>query len=127
MHAIPRAQRICRSRKKGARLPEGAIYIGRPTIWGNPFMGRWGHARSVILHREWLRGRIGALTLEQNMHFCPAEIDALDRLRGRVLTSLHRLAGHDLACWCPLSSEWCHGETLLDMAASYAALESVAA
>ena len=29
--------RIQRSRKKGWRMPEGAVYVGRPTRWGNPF------------------------------------------------------------------------------------------
>lgn len=30
-------ERIQRRRTKGWRLPEGAIYVGRPTKWGNPF------------------------------------------------------------------------------------------
>lgn len=97
-------------------MPVGTIYVGRPTFWGNPFMARkWGHAKSVTLHRRWLQGEVAALTLER-MGFDPAEIDAMQRLRARVLTSLHRLAGHDLACWCPLTSKWCHAELLLDLA-----------
>lgn len=108
-------------------LPPSAIYVGRPTMWGNPFAyGRCGHARSVILHKEWLAGHIGALTLER-MGFCPAQIEALDRLRSRVLVNLHRLAGHDLACWCPLTSQWCHAETLLALAPQYHELEQLAA
>ena len=61
----------------------------------------------------------GALTLEK-MGFDPAEIDGLDRLRCRVLTYLHRLSGHDLACWCSPKSEWCHAETLLRLAPIHA-------
>ena len=96
-------------------------------MWGNPFMvARWGHARSVILHKEWLAGHIGALTLE-NMGFSPSEIDAIDRLRSRVLTQLHHLAGKDLACWCPLTSDWCHAETLLQLAPGYAEIDRIAA
>lgn len=92
-------------------------------MWGNPFANRqWGHARSCILHRRWLEGGIGALTLEK-MGFSGAEIDALDRLRIRVLTRMHTLAGKDLACWCPLTSEWCHADTLLRMAVVYADYE----
>lgn len=40
-------KRIVRSRAKGWRMPEGAIYVGRPTQWGNPWRfglakdGRW--------------------------------------------------------------------------------------
>lgn len=124
---IARANRVCRRRNRGAALPEGAIYVGRPTMWGNPFMGRrWGHAKGVLLHRRWLNGQIGAFTLER-MGFCPGEIDALDRLRCRVLTSIHRLAGRDLACWRPLASRWCHAEALLDLAPAYADLERLAA
>jgi hypothetical protein len=39
-------RRIQRSRAKGWRMPEGAVYVGRPTLWGNPwvpcdFNDRW--------------------------------------------------------------------------------------
>ncbi len=120
-------QRLQRSRRKGSKLPDGAVHVGRPTMWGNPFMvARWGHARSVILHKEWLAGRVGALTLER-MQFSPAEIDAIERLRCRVLTQLHHLAGKDLACWCPLTSHWCHAETLLQLARDHAEYERHAA
>ena len=30
-------KRIQRSRQKGWRMPEGAVYVGRPTPWGNPW------------------------------------------------------------------------------------------
>lgn len=30
-------KRIQRKRSKGWRMPEGAVYVGRPTKWGNPF------------------------------------------------------------------------------------------
>jgi hypothetical protein len=30
-------KRIQRQRAKGWRMPEGAIYVGRPSQWGNPF------------------------------------------------------------------------------------------
>jgi hypothetical protein len=29
--------RIQRKRTKGWRMPEGAVYVGRPSRWGNPF------------------------------------------------------------------------------------------
>ena len=29
--------RIQRKRTKGWRMPEGAVYVGRPSAWGNPF------------------------------------------------------------------------------------------
>jgi len=98
------------------QAPDGAIYVGRPTIFANPFRSdRFGHVRSILLHRKWLFGGLGALTLEK-LGFCPREIDALTRWRGRVLDRLPALAGLDLQCWCPLTSKWCHAETLLTLA-----------
>lgn len=96
-------------------------------MFGNPFqMPRFGHAKAVILHRAWLKGDLGDLMLER-MGFCPKQIDALHRLRERVLTNLHRLDGLDLACWCPQNSGWCHADTLIAMAPEYAELERLAA
>lgn len=114
----PRApQRLQRSRKKGARTPDGARYVGRPTLFGNPFRAdRFGHARSVILHRDWLAGRLSTLRLER-LGFCAGEIETLDRRRARVLERISDLAGLDLQCWCPLTSRWCHADTLLQLAA----------
>ena len=31
-------KRIQRTRTKGWQMPEGAVYVGRPTRWGNPFV-----------------------------------------------------------------------------------------
>jgi hypothetical protein len=33
-------ERIQRRRALGWRMPEGAVYVGRPTVWGNPFKFR---------------------------------------------------------------------------------------
>jgi hypothetical protein len=108
-------------------MPDGATYVGRPTHRGNPFEHRnWGHAKATILHERWLTGRLGALSLER-LGFCPAEIDALYRLRTRVLLNLHELVGHDLACWCPVASPWCHANILLKLAPAHADYERWAA
>lgn len=32
--------RVQRKRQTGWRMPEGAVYVGRPTKWGNPFVYR---------------------------------------------------------------------------------------
>lgn len=75
--------------------PPGAVYIGRPTKWGNPFViGRDGNREEVIAkYEEWLRGNV-ELTYS-----------ARAELRGR-----------DLICWCsPLP---CHGNVLLAVANS---------
>jgi hypothetical protein len=110
-------RRLQRARRRAdRRVPDGAVYVGRPTIFSNPFPAkRFGHARSILLHRRWLTFRLGALSLEQ-FGFTPHEIDALGRWRERLIDRLPRIAGRDLQCWCPLTSKWCHAETLLALA-----------
>lgn len=64
--------RIQRTRAKGWTMPAGAVYVGRPTRWGNPFpvAGSWivwaavaagfradaagRREASVAFHRRWL-------------------------------------------------------------------------
>lgn len=105
--------RLQRSRKRGARTPPGAIWAGRPTILANPFnFERFGHARSCLMYDKWFEGSLSDLELER-WSFCPAEIDALHRLRERVQRRLPMLRGKDLVCWCPLTSKWCHVNTLI--------------
>jgi hypothetical protein len=73
-------------------VPAGAVYIGRPSKWGNPFViGRsMTRAESVERYRAWLANQ-------------PHLLAALPELRGR-----------DLVCWC--SPEACHGDVLLELA-----------
>ena len=40
--------RIQRKRSKGWRMPAGAVYVGRPGKWGNPFTAPKG----VLVTRE---------------------------------------------------------------------------
>jgi hypothetical protein len=44
-------RRIQRKRTKGWRMPEGAVYVGRPSRWGNPFTGNDAASR----YREAIR------------------------------------------------------------------------
>jgi len=84
-------KRIQRKRAKGWRMPQNAIYVGRPTIWGNPFRVGVDGIREEVLRKyeEWLRGE---LVNHPKM---------LEPLRGK-----------DLACWCPLDQP-CHADILL--------------
>ena len=115
-------ERIQRKRTKGWRMPEGAIYVGRPTIYGNPFaigtvvdriaMGRSAVAEITIQNaeqaaeafRQWLDGKP---FLAGGHDLAPEPPIAAD-IRAA-------LRGHDLACWCPLDSP-CHADVLLELA-----------
>lgn len=84
------------SRRKGATPPPSdAVYVGRPTIYGNPFVvgvdGQQGDC--VELYRKWI------FDSEQ------------DWLR---LAIRDNLKGRNLECWCkPLP---CHADVLLEIA-----------
>ncbi|GAA4176462.1 DUF4326 domain-containing protein [Gryllotalpicola koreensis] len=118
-------ERIRLSRKKGYRKPEGAIVVARPSKWGNPI-------RIVPVHR---RGpfdleRDGVGFIGQCTDLDGARASAVRRFRDLVLNHpglaprvdeiRTELAGHDLACWCPLPEpgepDICHAAVLLELA-----------
>ena len=91
-------KRIQRKRTKGWKMPEEAVYVGRPTKWGNPFkVGREGDAEMcVALYRR--------MVTEENIWTMPNKQGIKDELRGK-----------DLACWCALDKP-CHADVLLEIA-----------
>src|SRR3954470_7864457 len=107
-------ERIQRQRTAGWRMPEGVVYVGRPSRWGNPFaVGgvlplapwaepgpavRWTPQTATAAFRRWLTS-----TESQPVH-------GVDR--AVILISLPELRGRDLACWCPLDQP-CHADVLL--------------
>lgn len=105
-------------------MPEGAVYVGRPSRWGNPFEARYyGLARALALYWDALRG------FWNPSHFAADEPDWLVDQAYRAHTGWSRrigrhpseqaraeLRGHDLACWCPLDQP-CHADVLLELAA----------
>lgn len=119
-------QRIQRRRTKGWRMPDGAVYVGRPTKWGNPFQVR--HNRSVPGEGAWfVDDGIGVefFTTEREAAFYAMEayrswLDWPEQADLRHAAA-QRLAGYDLACWCPLEDAEgnrvpCHADVLLGLA-----------
>lgn len=89
--------RIQRKRTKGWYTPANTVYVGRPSIWGNPFttaeeFEKWLYAAGTLKYQ----GKLGA----------GAEY------RLKVITKLN---GKNLACWCPLDKP-CHADVLLRLA-----------
>ncbi len=76
-------------------MPANAVYVGRPTKWGNPFIvGRFGTAQECVA--RYARG--------------------LSEKEGLVpYGDLHELRGKNLVCWCPLDQP-CHADVLLRLA-----------
>lgn len=73
-------------------IPDDAVYIGRGSKWGNPFIiGEHGTRSEVIeMYREYLYSR------------------------GLLHSVKEELRGKDLVCYC--SPNKCHGDILLDIA-----------
>lgn len=77
--------------KRDKDIPKDAVYVGRPTKWGNPFqIGRDGTRAEVVRkYRE-----------------------SLDEGDKQIIRS--RLVGKDLVCWC--APKACHADVLLEIA-----------
>lgn len=87
--------------KRDKNVPPNAVYVGRPTKWGNPFkVGPDGSRQTVI-----------------------------ERYQNYITTALHHgtlditeLIGKDLVCWCHTwngegeNPMHCHADILLELA-----------
>lgn len=72
-------------------LPPGAVYVGRPSKWGNPFeLGRDDRPTVIARFRAYLLNN------------------------PRLLADLHELRGRDLVCWCAPAA--CHADVLRELA-----------
>jgi len=125
-------KRIQRRRTKGWHMPLGAIYVGRPSRWGNPFVAHdWQasfraavlvgrgdkagrHEAAVMLYRLRLTGKNKRVVedtrgaLEREVMTVTGHVPSREEIRTH-------LRGHDLACWCPLDQP-CHADVLLEIA-----------
>jgi hypothetical protein len=74
-------------------IPADAIYVGRPSKWGNPFkIGRDGTREVCVMKYR------TALLLDRELQSA-AQVE---------------LRGKDLVCWC--APEACHADVLLEIA-----------
>lgn len=97
-------KRIQRKRTKGWKMPENTVYVGRPTMWGNPYefdaKDEWnvveGRKTAVMRFISWLAVPAGEHMKQWNY----------------IQNHLKDLQGKDLACWCPLDQP-CHADILL--------------
>lgn len=79
--------------KRRDQIPSSAVYIGRPSVFGNPFViGKDGDRAEVIRkYAAWIKSK-------------PALMQQ----------ARQQLKGKDLVCWC--APEACHGDVLLKIA-----------
>lgn len=95
-------QRIQRKRTKGWRKPDGAVYVGRPSKWGNPFIP--GEINFMIP------------TLVENKRHAYLLFKAHAPLNEKLVDAAKKeLKGKDLMCFCP-PDQPCHADVLLKIA-----------
>lgn len=78
------------NRRRPSEIPQGSVYVGRPTQWGNPF-SQGSKAKNIADFEKYACERI------------EREPNWLDPLKGK-----------HLVCWC--SPAGCHGDILIKMA-----------
>ena len=112
-------RRIQRKRTKGWKMPANTVYVGRPTIWGNPFVHD-DPAQAVEAFRRYLQGGTqsfemgpGKLGFAKDAHRHSLHWAYPEYIRDNI----HKLQGFNLACWCP-EGQCCHADVLLEMAAA---------
>jgi hypothetical protein len=98
-------ERIQRKRAKGWKMPENTVYVGRPSLWGNPYSAdhhyRSHHPDVPIIHYS---------------EAAQTAAEAVEKFRSYVnKLDLAPLRGKNLACWCRLG-EPCHADVLLELA-----------
>ena len=112
--------RIQRKRTKGWNMQDAsraingleAVYVGRPTVFGNPFAGPADIV--TFSYRQWLR-------TPGQVHLWPSERIITNQggisiyHKRLILSRLPELRGKNLCCWCSLSDE-CHADILLELA-----------
>lgn len=121
--------RIQRRRTKGWRMPAGAIYVGRPTRWGNPWRVFFVKPATITEDQLRLRYRFSGYWMVQDdrRNWYPSSQAVAHRFAvrqfrrwatselGRQILQIDQLRGRDLVCWCRQGLP-CHADVLLDLA-----------
>lgn len=121
MPTTPR--RLQRLRAAGWRKPEGAVYVGRPTPFGNPYqLTRVGKVWVVHVN---IPDTDRVVTVSTVFDERQARQDAVDAFRDELRTPggaeqaeyfARQLHGRDLLCWCAPAMP-CHADVLLELCA----------
>lgn len=106
-------KRIQRKRIAGWRMPEGAVYVGRPSRWGNPYtldmFKHWYPEADEHGLRHMATSDFEGLVTGRWDGFDDVDVPSYPR------DEIMQLRGHDLVCWCPLGQP-CHADVLLEIA-----------
>lgn len=115
-------RRIQLRRVKGWRLHDispNAIVVARPSKWGNPFV----IGKTLLVERYYptfTRMNITPRDRREAVAWFSLVLGpdwglSVPSFATDALSARRELAGHDLACWCPLDQP-CHASILLEIA-----------
>lgn len=90
--------------KRQNGIPRDAVYVGRPTKWGNPFSHLNG---TLAKHKVATRDEAVDAYEAQLLRWFEKDPEAKGRLQAE-------LRGKDLVCWCAPAR--CHADVLLKYA-----------
>lgn len=113
-------KRIQRKRTKGWKMPADAVYVGRPTIFGNPVVvnDRCTAKEAAATYGRMLRvsqTKLASMAVYENGDRAVMAGLGMIMWREKVKSRLPELRGKDLACFCPLDQP-CHADVLLRLA-----------
>jgi hypothetical protein len=116
---VSEPKRIQRKRTKGWRMPANTVYVGRGSLWGNPFAIGWSvliESPDGVVDRNGAR-IIGMMAKVENSAQAVAWFRANCEHHWQATQSRaqRELRGKNLACWCPLDKP-CHADVLLEIA-----------
>lgn len=115
--------RVQRRRVKGWRMPEGAVYVGRGSRWGNPFRlhkrRMWSGGFTYDVWDADLRTVASYMTPEQARQVAATRFVSFlaeQQARGwEDYPDPRGLVGKVLCCWCPVDGP-CHADALWEVA-----------
>ena len=99
--------RIQRTRKKGFKMPENTVYVGRGSKWGNPYKV----GEKFLQNLEQPNEEEIILNHQQavNLYDQSIQIYSLPVSKREII---NELKGKNLACWCAKDKP-CHADLLL--------------
>ena len=94
-------------------MPDGAVYVGRGTRWGNP----WPLSIYLADYRDLTDRERRQLAVSDYRNLVSGRFDRLGDVPPHPTENEIRegLRGRDLVCWCTLDQP-CHADVLLELA-----------
>lgn len=115
-------ERIQRKRTRGWRMPPDAVYVGRGSKWGNPFVvhsDRMQNGKRYPMTAELSVASFRSMLAKEGAWFpvpLPWPKGKIPACEPTTIEDVSReLRGKTLVCWCECGAP-CHADVLLEIA-----------